>query len=222
MTVELDSAAVAAWLTSHPQFFDEHAPLLVGLRLSSPLGGRTLSLQDRQMDVLREKVKSLEFRLAELYRVGEGNDALNDRFQDWTCALLTARNDVDLPHVLVDGLKNVFNVPHATLRLWNVAEPFSHTWYAKDISADTRLFANSLHMPFCGPNNDLEAARLLEDAASVASVALLPLRTSADAAAFGLLVLGSPDIDRFSADMGTHFLSRIGCTAAAALSPLLA
>ncbi len=222
MTVELDSAAVAAWLASHPQFFDEHAPLLANLRLSSPLGGRTLSLQDRQMDVLRDKVKSLEMRLAELYRVGEGNDALNDRFQEWTCALLTARNDVDLPHVLVDGLKSVFHVPHVTLRLWNVAEPYSHTWYAQDVSADTRLFANSLHMPFCGPNNDLEAARLLEDAGEVASVALLPLRASADGEAFGLLVLGSPDSDRFTADMATHFLSRIAGTAAAALSPLLA
>lgn len=222
MTVELDAAAVAAYLASHPQFFDENAPLLAGLRLSSPLGGRTMSLQDRQMDVLREKVKALEMRLADLYRVGESNDALNDHFQDWTCALLTARNDVDLPHILVDGIRTIFNVPHATLRLWDVAQPYSHTWYAEDVSADTRLFAKSLHMPFCGSNNDLEAARLLEDAGQVDSVALLPLRTSPDSPAFGLLVLGSPDSARFTADMATDFLSRIGRTAAAALSPLLA
>ncbi|WP_151447985.1 DUF484 family protein [Lacisediminimonas profundi] len=222
MTVELDSAAVAGYLANHPQFFEEHAQLFAGLRLSSALGGRTVSLQDRQVEVLREKVKALELRQASLYRVGEENDALNERFQDWTCSLLTARNDVDLPHVLVDGLKTVFHVPHATLRLWNVAEPYSHTWYAEDVSPDTRIFASSLHVPFCGPNNDFEAVRLLDDAGPIESVALLPLRASADSEAFGLLVLGSPDRQRFTADMATDFLARIARTSAAALSPLLA
>jgi hypothetical protein len=36
--------------------------------------------------------------------------------------------------------------------------------------------------------------------------------------AFGLLVLGSPDPTRYSADMGTEFLMRIGEVASAALS----
>jgi integrase/recombinase XerC len=41
---------------------------------------------------------------------------------------------------------------------------------------------------------------------------------AAPAAAFGLLVLGSPDPTRYSADMGTDFLMRIGEVAGAALS----
>lgn len=222
MTVELDSGAVADYLASHPQFFEEHAQLLAGVRLSSTLGGRTVSLQERQMEILREKVKAMELRLAGLYRVGEDNDSLNARFDDWSCTLLMARNDVDLPHVLVEGLKSVFNVPHAALRMWNVAESFSHTWYAKEVPADTRIFANSLFVPFCGANNDFEAARLLDDAQSIASVALLPLRSGDEGEAFGLLVLGSPDANRFTSDMATDFLSRIARTSAAALSPLLA
>jgi uncharacterized protein YigA (DUF484 family) len=39
--------------------------------------------------------------------------------------------------------------------------------------------------------------------------------------AFGLLVLGSPDPDRFDATMGTAFLERIAETASASLSRLL-
>jgi uncharacterized protein YigA (DUF484 family) len=222
MTAEIDSVAVAAYLARHPTFFEEYAQLLSEVRLTSTLGGRTVSLQERQMEVLREKLKSLELRLAQLFRVGEENDALNTRFQEWTCALLTARNDVDLPHVLVDGLKSIFRVPHATLRLWNVAPDYAHTWYAEEVGADTRIFANSLQVPFCGPNNDLEAARLLDDAGSVASLALLPLRPQDGGEAFGLLVLGSPEQERFTADMATDFLERIGQTSSAALLPLLA
>lgn len=222
MTAEIDSNAVAEYLARHPQFFEEHPHLLAEVRLPSTLGARTVSLQERQTEVLREKLKSLELRLAQLFRIGEENDGLNLRFQEWTGALLTARNDVDLPHVLVDGLKSIFKVPHATLRLWNVAPDFAHTWYAEEVSADTRLFANSLQVPFCGPNNDLEAARLLDDAQSVASLALLPLRADADSEAFGLLVLGSAERDRFTVDMATDFLERIARTSSAALSPLLA
>lgn len=222
MTAEIDSNAVAEYLARHPHFFEEHPHLLAEVRLPSTLGARTVSLQERQTEVLREKLKSMELRLAQLFRIGEENDGLNQRFQEWTGALLTARNDVDLPHVLVDGLKNIFKVPHATLRLWNVAPDFAHTWYAEEVSTDTRIFTNSLQVPFCGPNNDLEAARLLDDAQSVASLALLPLRADAESEAFGLLVLGSPERDRFTADMATDFLERIARTSSAALSPLLA
>jgi uncharacterized protein YigA (DUF484 family) len=48
----------------------------------------------------------------------------------------------------------------------------------------------------------------------------VPLR--AGGGAFGLLVLGSPDPERFSASMATDFLVHIGETASAALVPLRA
>ena len=51
-------------------------------------------------------------------------------------------------------------------------------------------------------------------------VAASPPRLRGAEAAFGLLVLGSPDPTRYSADMGTDFLARIGDVAAAALSRL--
>ena len=60
----------------------------------------------------------------------------------------------------------------------------------------------------------------LDDSANVRSTVLVPLRAAGSA--FGLLVLGSPDPDRFSAGMGTDFLIHIGETASAALAPLRA
>ncbi|MES2024552.1 MAG: DUF484 family protein [Pseudomonadota bacterium] len=221
MTAPLDSDTVADYLLDHPHFFEEHAELLSKIKLSSPLGGRTLSLQERQMDVLREKHKLMELRLAELMRIGQQNDEIAHKFHTWTCALLKARNDVDLPHTLTVGLQEAFSVPHVTLRLWGVSEEFAHTWFAASVSADSRLFSNGLTTPFCGSNNDFEAASWLEDAPSIQSVALLPLRLDGSAEAFGLLVLGSPDAQRFTSDMATDFLTNIGQTASAALSSML-
>lgn len=222
MTLSLDSTTVAAFLAQHPTFFQDYPELLTSIRLDTPLGGRTVSLQERQMEVLREKIKVLELRLAELMRMGQENDAISDKMQHWTRSLLLARNDVDLPHVLVSQLQSTFGVPHATLRLWGVADAFSHGWFAAPVSADARIFSDSLHAPFCGPNNDFEVASWLEDSTDVKSLAMLPLRVGAAPAAFGLLVLGSPDPGRFTADLATDFLTRISETSSAALTCLLA
>lgn len=217
----LDPIAVAGYLAGHPHFFEEHRELLADLRLPSAAGGRALSLQDRQMEVLREKIKSLELRLSSLMRVAHENDLIVQKFELWTRALLMARNDVDLPHVLVNGLKDIFAVPAATLRMWNVADGFAHAWFAVPVSEDSRIFSNGLSAPYCGINNDFEAASWLDDTESVQSLALLPLRLEGAESAFGLLVLGSHDPARFSADMATDFLVKIGSTASAALACLL-
>ena len=108
MTSPLDSNAVADYLLNNPHFFEEHAEVLAQVKLSSPLGGRTLSLQERQMDVMREKFKIMEMRLADLMRIGQENDQITHKFHTWTRSLLLARNDVDLPHTLTTGLQNAF------------------------------------------------------------------------------------------------------------------
>jgi len=221
MTQQFDSASVAQYLTEHAHFFEEHAELLSKIKLTSPLAGRTVSLQERQMEVLREKIKLLEMRLMDLIRVGQDNDAITTKFQAWSKSLLLARNDVDLPYVLINGLQSIFSVPHATLRIWGVAEEFAHVWFAAPVSVDARIFANGLATPFCGKNDDFEAASWLEDEPSIQSLVMLPLHANQAPEAFGLLVLGSPDPQRFTSEMATDFLVKIGETASAALTCLL-
>ena len=51
-------------------------------------------------------------------------------------------------------------------------------------------------------------------------MALLPLRLSKDQTPFGLLVLASPDAQRFHSGMGTDFLERIADLSGAALARL--
>jgi uncharacterized protein len=222
MSYQLDSAAVADFLSDNPHFFEEHSELLAKVKLTSPVAGRAVSLQERQMEVLREKLKMMELRLAELLRIAQENDAITQKFLLWTRSLLLARNDVDLPHTLIDGLQTIFSVPHATLRVWGVAESFSHTWFAAEVSEDAKIFCNSLTVPYCGPNQDFEAANWLDDAQALQSIAMLPLRVGSAPETFGLLVLASPDPQRFTSDMATDFLSKIGEITSAAMNCLLA
>jgi hypothetical protein len=217
----MNSNDIAEYLSQHPHFFEEHAELLAKIKLTSPIMGRTISLQERQMEVVREKLKVMELRLADLMRIAQDNDLITDRFQQWTRELLLARNDVDLPYILTRSLQEIFALPHATLRLWNVAEDFKHTWFAAETSEDVQLFAKGLRNPFCGTNHDFEAAGWIESETAIASIAMLPLRLSVDEPCFGLLVLGSPDPARFTREMATDFLTKIADTSSAALMCLI-
>jgi len=223
MTATLDSAAIAQYLADHPHFFEEHAGLLGDVKLSSPLTGRAVSLQERQMEVMRDKYKTLELRMAEQARHANENAAIANRFHSWTQALLQVRDDADMPRQLADSLRTSFHVPQTTLRLWNTAPVHAGQWFTGGVSDDARLFANSLQAPYCGSNNDFEAVRWLDDAAAVASTVIIALRKpGSKGPAFGLLILGSPDQERFTALMATDFLVHIGETASVALAPLQA
>jgi uncharacterized protein YigA (DUF484 family) len=216
----LDSAAVAQYLADHPRFFEEHAGLLGDVKLSSPLTGKAVSLQERQMEVMRAKYNALELRMAELMRVAADNTVILDRFHAWHLALLKSSGGAAIARDLVDALKEHFGVPQATLRLWNVAPEHADAWFAADVAEDARLFASSLRAPYCGPNKDFEAVRWLDDADSVRSTVLLPL--ASDGTTFGLLVMGSSDAERFSPVMATDFLVQLGQSASAALAKLRA
>ena len=211
---------IANYLANTPDFFERHAGVLATVQLSSPHGQRAVSLQERQAEMLREKIKGLELRSAEMIRHGQENSAIADRLHRWTRELLMTRDMQDLPLVAAREMAAQFNVPQVAIKLWGVADDFSGQSYAQGASDDVQAFASSLPRPYCGANPGLEAAGWLVDPGAVASLALIPLRAGEGQDAFGLLVLGSPDPQRFAADMGTEFLERMGDLTSAALSRL--
>ena len=211
---------IANYLANTPDFFERHAGVLATVQLSSPHGQRAVSLQERQAEMLREKIKGLELRSADMIRHGQENSAIADRLHRWTRELLMTRDTQDLPLVAAREMAAQFNVPQVAIKLWGVADDFSGQSYAQGASDDVQAFASSLPRPYCGANPGLEAAGWLVDPGAVASLALIPLRAGEGQDAFGLLVLGSPDPQRFAADMGTEFLERMGDLTSAALSRL--
>jgi len=212
---------IVQFLVNRPDFFERHADVLASVQLTSPHAGRAVSLLERQVEILRERLRQLELRTAEMIRHGQDNTALLQRLHRWTCGLLAVDAPDALPAAVIEGLQREFDVPMVALKVWGVDVPWTNTPFAQGVSDDARAFASSLPQPYCGANPGVEAVQWLPDPAAVASVALLPLRRAAQQPAFGLLVLGSPDARRFQASAGTDFLARIGELAAVALGRLL-
>jgi uncharacterized protein YigA (DUF484 family) len=237
----MNEREVAEYLLANPNFFAEHAELLGSIRLSNPHGKSAVSLQERQMEMLRDKNKQMERRLAELLRYGHENDSIAAKFNRWTLRVISERDPYSLPKTIPAGLCEIFDVPQAALRVWDVAEPYTQAEFARQTSEEVKLFTSSMAAPYCGTNTGFEAAQWLTSASSVSvasattdgvvdtantteSIALLALRdpsAGVDAPAFGLLVMGSPDPRRFHEGMATDFLTQIAGLASAALSRLL-
>ena len=63
-TADSEEESIAAYLQHHPEFFERHQAVLARLKLPHARGGSTISLVERQIEVLREKQAQLEGKLS--------------------------------------------------------------------------------------------------------------------------------------------------------------
>jgi uncharacterized protein YigA (DUF484 family) len=228
-SVAANEEELAGYLLENPGFFLRHAEVLADARVPDPNAGRAISLQERQLDVLRQRNKAVQEELKMLMRTAQDNEVIADRLSQWTRQLLLVRDAVDMPTRIVDGLQRIFSVPSVAMRIWNVDSSCQEQLAARgdvpahfdEVDASTRRMTNDLSTPYCGLRGDIAQARWLDDGGvHIRSVALLSLRSGVNPEAFGLVVMGSPDSDRFQTGMGTEFLETIAQTASAALARL--
>lgn len=208
---------VADYLSQNPRFFEDHADIFATLHVPHPYQGRAISLGERQVMTLRSRMKEQEQRLMQLMHHAGGNERLSQALMLW-CARMLAEPQADqIPAHIIRHLSDQFDLDAIALRTWNLAG-LQDSEFAQDVTPEIRLYAAGLQTPYCGPLKDQEAATWL--ASEPASLAILPLRTLDGPDPIGLLVLGSADPQRYTADMATDFLSQISALAGAALGRL--
>ena len=209
---------IAIFLRTNPQFFDQHPELLEKIHVPHPYGGRAIPLGKRQTLALREKVKLLEAKLAELVQFGEENDAISEKVHRLASALLGARDFAALTQSLYFHLREDFAVPHVALRVWGKGAP-SAAPEAGPVDEALLRHAAAMGGPQCGPAAGNPFLQWFgESGEHLRSLALVPLGQTA---AFGLLALGSEDAKRFYPEMGTLYLRRIGELCAAGVGARL-
>jgi uncharacterized protein YigA (DUF484 family) len=210
---ESEEESVAQYLSHNTDFFERHQNLLARLRLPHVRSGATISLVERQVEVLREKQASLEDKLAEFVRVARANDALADKVHRFTRRLLKASSREEVLTQVEASLREDFDAFNSVLILVGL-EPqsfsarFVRTLTTEDsnLKSFESLFASG--KPRCGQVRDTQREFLFgSDANEIGSVALVPL---GEKGSLGLLALASADRDRFHPGMSTEFLARMG------------
>lgn len=206
---------VARYLHDHPEFFDQYADVLAMVTLPDPHSGRAISISEKQLFNLRDKVRTLESKLAELIIFGEENDAISTKVHALCVALLVANDQVDVVQELYSHLAGAFAVPHVTLRLWGLGQGTGREY--EPVTEAAKTFAAGMQRPYCGHVAGQESLAWFGEASShLRSMAQVPLR-EADGACFGLLVMATEEPHRFYPELGTLYLQRIGDMASAAL-----
>ncbi len=219
--VDAEEESVASYLQRNPEFFERHQAVLARLKLPHARGGSTISLVERQIEVLREKQAALENKLAELVRVARANDAIAERLHRFTRRLLRAVPRAAAIAHIEAGLREDFDAFHAALVLIGAPPDPTLPAFVRTVAAEDAqlksfesLFASG--KPRCGQARDSQREFLFgPEGLEMGSVALVPL---GDKGALGLLALGSADRDRFHPGMSTEFLARLADLIGDALS----
>ena len=211
----MKSEEVAHYLHNHPEFFDQYADMLALVTLPDPHSGRAISITEKQLFNLRDKVRTLESKLVELIGFGEENDAISAKVHGLAVTLIAATDQASVIRALHSHLGGAFAVPHVAVRLWGAGQGSGDEFDA--VADDVKVFASSLRRPYCGPVTGQESAAWFGEAAThLRSMTQVPLRESGGVC-FGLLVMASEEPHRFYPELGTLYLERIGEMASAAL-----
>jgi uncharacterized protein YigA (DUF484 family) len=210
--VDGEEESVANYLQRNPEFFERHQAVLAKLRLPHARGGATISLVERQIEVLRDKQAALESKLAELVRVARSNDAIAERLHRFTRRLIRAGGPAEALGHIEAGLREDFDAFHAALVLIGSEPDPDAPRFVRSVRPDDpnlksfeSLFTSG--KPRCGQARDSQREFLFgPEGAELGSLALVPL---GEKGALGLLALGSADRDRFHPGMSTEFLGRL-------------
>jgi len=218
---ESEEDSIAAYLQRNPEFFERHQAVLARLKLPHARGGAAISLVERQIEVLREKLGALEGKLAELVRTARANDAIADRLHRFTRRLLRAVPQAEAIARIEAGLREDFDAFHSALILVGDAASLPGQTFVRvvppedaNLKSFESLFASG--KPRCGQARDSQREFLFgPEGLEMGSVALVPL---GEKGSIGLLALGSVDRDRFHPGMSTEFLARMADLIADALT----
>jgi uncharacterized protein YigA (DUF484 family) len=217
-TVSEDS--IADYLKRHPDFFERHATLVLGLKLPHAAGGAAISLVERQVSLLRQRNGQLERQFKDLVAVAKQNDALVEKIHQLCLNLMRAPTLAARLERLETGLREDFAAERAVLVLFPdapadaVREGFVRRLGSDD--PDVRPFATFLRAakPRCGPLRDRQKNIFERDADEVSSAALVPLGVESR---LGFLIIGSRDPDHFHPGKRMDFLARLGEVLAVAI-----
>ena len=205
---------IARYLAAHPEFFEQFPHLLTDIRISHPFDGRAISIAERQILNLRDKVILLETRLAELIQFGEENDGISQKLQHISVDMMAAGDLLTLLQSLYVNLHEDFAVPHTAIRIWRTRGERTEFTPCSDA---VKAWVDNMPHPQCGAYLHPEALTWLGDATQLRSYAAIPLKNRQTV---GVLLLASEDLQRFYPQMGTLYLQRLGELIAASLQRL--
>lgn len=207
---ELTPAQVEQYLIENPTFFNKREHILADLYLPYG-GGSAISLQERQVGILRERNIDMRKRLNEFLEQGQRNDVLFKKTSALVLNLLEAKTLSDLIKRLVSYCESEFQVDKVQFTL------FTSSAYRSSECRVVSILEVERALPFLVRDQKTVSGVFREDefaflfsqqAEDIASAIVLPIINNGKMIA--MLAMGSNDAHYFKAGMNTLFLGFIG------------
>lgn len=206
--LDMNPDHVASYLRRHAGFLADYPDLALALVMPREAGVAT-SLTNYQLEVLRDKNRSLSHRLKDLVTVAEENQALVGRVHQLALRLLRAGSFRDTVLAVTASLSEDFHTDLVRVCLTGMPRlDIEEPWLVEVAPDATQLAAfaelRAHREPVCGRMRADKLEFLFGEMASeVASAVVLPFGQA------GFLGIGSADANRFHPGMGTVFLRQI-------------
>jgi uncharacterized protein YigA (DUF484 family) len=208
----LSAEAVARYLVHNPDFFEHHPELLSDLKIPHPTRG-AVSLIERQVAGLREKIRRLERKLVNLIHVARDNEGLSARLQRLALGLMEAENIDDVLATTKDLLRSEFPSTHVVIRLLAHdigGHPLTGLHYIAQGSESVKFFDElfATRRPIYGCLSTPQLIELFgEYGSEISSMVMIPLT---EGRKLGVMALGSSEPKGFHDGRGALFLGYLG------------
>lgn len=219
-TSAADERQLIKLLKQYPDVLQRQPQLMLELDIPHSAAGAS-SLIERQVFMLRDKLKAHDKRMRGLMDIARANERLASSHHRIAVNLLAARDLNDVISSVVAELGNDLKADYVVMRLFSddktqLREKPELFVSRKDESLTAFATMLKHRNPVCGRSSKEQIAFLFgDDADQVASAAVIPLVAGAD---LGLLGLGGREASRFTSSMGTEFLNQIGEMVSTALA----
>lgn len=204
---------VARYLSEHPDYFENHPEILMQLHIPHEGRGVTISLIEKQVDVLRIKNRAMQRQLQDLMVIARENNIAGERLHRLCLVLNEASSAEELLRVINDRLREDFKLE--TVRLvcngdnGALAKMGVEIIYSEpDLARRLFIWLGEARVR-CDhqPDTEIMEALFPDRVAAIKSAAFIALGSRAP---WGVLVLTSSDKGRFYPNIGTVYLGRLG------------
>lgn len=212
MSKELIDKEVAAYLLANPDFFVDRDRLLLKIQVPHKSKG-TISLVEKQLDVIRDRQKKTRRQLKEFVENAERNKEIFDKSRKLILSMMAAKQSSEFFAALEKGLKRDFGCKANSLMVFGKPKQINH--FTSRIPAESaRKYVGALmqsKVPTLGTLRPREQDFLFRDQSEkVKSAAVLTIRDKNKH--LGMLAIGSSDMEYFTPDMDTLFINFIAET----------
>ena len=212
MNKELIDKDVVAYLLANPEFFVDRDSLLLKIQVPHKSKG-TISLVEKQLDVIRDRQKETRKQLKEFVENAGRNKEIFDKSRKLILSMMAAKRSAEFFAALEKGLKRDFRSNASALVVFGKTKQINH-FTTRLPAPSARKYVGALMQtkePTLGTLRPREKDFLFrEQSEKVKSAAVLTIRDKNKN--LGILAIGSNDIKYFTPDMDAVFISFIAET----------